>query len=101
MLRCTGYLLYWFSYSNKDILAFARMGRKVRAPQGSIAANGRRFWFLPESGQVQQKECTGNAVVKSGKLYAVKCYVNLRLRVPAQCRRVNRLSASVTIRLDK
>jgi len=28
------------------------------------------------SGKVQQKECTGNAVVKSGKLYVVQCHVN-------------------------
>ncbi|AJH15709.1 hypothetical protein MODO_2923 [Myroides odoratimimus] len=28
-------------------------------------------------GQVQQKVCTGNAVVKPGKLYAVKCHVYL------------------------
>jgi len=25
---------------------------------------------------VQQKECTGHAVVKSGKLYVVQCHVN-------------------------
>jgi len=25
---------------------------------------------------VQQKVCTGNAVVKSGKLYEVQCHVN-------------------------
>jgi len=30
---------------------------------------------------VQQKVCTGNAVVKSGKLYVVQCHVNQRLRV--------------------
>jgi len=29
---------------------------------------------------VQQKECTGNAVVQSGKLYAVQCHVNQFLR---------------------
>lgn len=29
-------------------------------------------------GQVQQKGGTGNAVVKSGKLYAMKCHVNQR-----------------------
>jgi len=40
---------------------------------------------------VQQKECTGNAVVKSGKLYAVKCHVSLCLRVPARCKWVGRL----------
>jgi len=28
---------------------------------------------------VQQKECTGNAVVKPGKLYVVKCRVNQSL----------------------
>jgi len=27
---------------------------------------------------VQQKVCTGNAVVKSGKLYEVQCHVNQR-----------------------
>ena len=32
-------------------------------------------------GQVQQKECTGNAVVKSGKLYTVQRHVNQCLRV--------------------
>jgi len=30
-------------------------------------------------GIVQQKECTGEAVVKSGKLYRVQCHVNQRL----------------------
>jgi len=55
-------------------------GRKVRAPQGSITANGRHSANCG-GGQVQQKECTGHAVVKSGKLYAVKCQVNLRLRI--------------------
>jgi len=30
---------------------------------------------------VQQKVCTGNAVVKPGKLYEVQCHVNQRLRV--------------------
>jgi len=29
---------------------------------------------------VQQKGCTGNAVVKSGKLYVVQCHVYQRLR---------------------
>ena len=53
--------------------------RKVRTPQSSIAGNARRF--LTESGQVQQKVCTGNAVVKPGKLYAVKYQINQRLRV--------------------
>jgi len=28
---------------------------------------------------VQQKECTDNAVVKSGKLYAVQCHVYQRM----------------------
>jgi len=32
-------------------------------------------------GQVQQKECMGNAIVKSGKLYEVQRRVNQRLRV--------------------
>ena len=52
-------------------------GRKVRTPQRSIAGNTRRFVsiFRDELGQVQQKVCTGNAVVKPGKLYAVKCQV--------------------------
>ena len=53
--------------------------RKVRTPQGGIAGNARRP--LRRKGQVQQKVCTGKAVVKSGKLYAVKCHVNSRLRV--------------------
>jgi hypothetical protein len=57
-------------------------------------ANGRRS---PEprrkrEGPVQQKECTGNAVVKPGKLYAVKCHVNQFLRGPARCWRVGRWS---------
>ena len=30
-------------------------------------------------GKVQQKGCTGNAVVKSGKLYVVQCHVNQRM----------------------
>ena len=59
------------------------MGRKVRTPQSSIADNIRRRppplrGFL---GQVQQKVCTGNAVVKPGKLYAVKFQVYQLLRV--------------------
>jgi hypothetical protein len=52
--------------------------RKVRTPQGSIAGNARRFEPIAigiEKGQVQQKVCTDNAVVKPGKLYAVKCQV--------------------------
>jgi len=32
-------------------------------------------------GQVQQKECTGNAVVQPGKLYAVQCQVYPQLSV--------------------
>jgi len=31
-------------------------------------------------GKVQQKGCTGNAVVKSGKLYVVQCHVNQCLK---------------------
>ena len=52
---------------------FSNEERKVRTPKSSIAGNAR----LPilREGQVQQKECTGNAVVKPGKLYAVKCQV--------------------------
>ena len=51
-------------------------GRKVRTPEGSIAGNARhRGYAEPTGGQVQQKVCTGNAVVKPGKLYAVKCHV--------------------------
>ncbi|KRD61428.1 hypothetical protein ASE40_07795 [Flavobacterium sp. Root935] len=58
-------------------------GRKVRTPQRSIAGNTRRS--RPEVsgsglGQVQQKVCTGNAVVKTGKLYAVKYQVYQHLR---------------------
>lgn len=59
-------------------------GRKVRTPQRSIAANGRRFTlnlFQSRLGQVQQKAGTGNAVVKPGKLYAVKFQVYRHLRV--------------------
>lgn len=63
--------------------------RKVRTPQSSIAANGRRH-AKSVIGQVQQKASTGNAVVKSGKLYAVKCHVNLQLRAARPSRRVGR-----------
>jgi len=55
---------------------FIQLGRKVRTPKGCIPVNSRRH-ALGVNGQVQQKVCTGNAVVKSGKLYAVKCHVNL------------------------
>ena len=55
-------------------------GRKVRTPQRSIAGNTRHFVFRDEIGQVQQKVCTGNAVVKPGKLYAVKYQVYQHLR---------------------
>ncbi len=54
--------------------------RKVRTPKRSIAANSRR----PAKGglgPVQQKECTDHAVVKPGKLYAVKFQVYRLLRV--------------------
>ena len=37
--------------------------------------------FSAHKGQVQQKECTGKAVVKSGKLYTVQRHVNQLLRV--------------------
>jgi len=40
-------------------------------------------------GQVQQKECTGNAVVKPGKLYAVQRYVNQRYKGARPSWRVN------------
>jgi len=50
------------------------LGRKVRTPKRSIADNIRRLIFN-EKGQVQQKVCTGQAVVKPGKLYAVKFQV--------------------------
>lgn len=59
-------------------------GRKVRTPKSSIADNIRRFilnLFQNRLGQVQQKVCTGNAVVKPGKLYAVKFQVYQHLRV--------------------
>lgn len=55
------------------------LGRKVRTPQCGIAGNAR----LPISygkGPVQQKVCTDNAVVKSGKLYAVKRHVYRRYK---------------------
>ena len=57
-------------------------GRKVRTPQRSIAGNTRRLVpkFRDGLGQVQQKVCTGNAVVKPGKLYAVKFQVYQHLR---------------------
>jgi len=57
-------------------------GRKVRTPQRSIAGNTRRLVskFRDELGQVQQKAGTGNAVVKPGKLYAVKYQVYQHLR---------------------
>jgi len=44
---------------------------------------------------VQQKGCTGNAVVKSGKLYAMKCQVNRLLRVArsmSEGRQIDRVS---------
>ena len=44
--------------------------RKVRALQGSIAGNARLLLSNWKKGPVQQKECTDNAVVKPGKLYA-------------------------------
>jgi hypothetical protein len=56
------------------------MERKVRTPQSSIAGNARRSNFIGK-GQVQQKVCTDNAVVKPGKLYAVQCQVYQQLRV--------------------
>ena len=56
-------------------------GRKVRTPQSSIAGNARHFVPRDGGGQVQQKVCTGNAVVKPGKLYAVKFQVYQHLRV--------------------
>ena len=55
--------------------------RKVRTPKSSIADNIRRSRLLSGLGQVQQKVCTGNAVVKPGKLYAVKFQVYQHLRV--------------------
>jgi hypothetical protein len=65
-------------YRRPDLLG----GRKVRTPKRSIAGNTRRFVpiFRNELGQVQQKVCTGNAVVKPGKLYAVKYQVYQHLR---------------------
>lgn len=54
--------------------------RKVRTPQRSIAGNARRSRSRSGLGQVQQKVCTGNAVVKPGKLYAVKYQVYQHLR---------------------
>lgn len=61
-------------------LVILTRGRKVRTPQSSIAGNARHLVIRNEIGQVQQKGCTGNAVVKSGKLYAVKCHVYQQLR---------------------
>ena len=52
--------------------------RKVRTPQSSVAGNTRRSFR--RIGQVQQKVCTDNAVVKPGKLYTVQRQVNLQLR---------------------
>jgi len=53
--------------------------RKVRTPQGSIVGNAHRL--LWKVGPVQQKGCTDNAVVKSGKLYGVQCHVYRLLRI--------------------
>ena len=67
-------------YRRSDLLG----GRKVRTPQRSIAGNARRLTlniFQILLGQVQQKAGTGNAVVKPGKLYAVKFQVYRHLRV--------------------
>ena len=67
----------YFCRADRLIVVRFCEGRKVRTPQRSIAGNPRRFipYFWDELGQVQQKVCTGNAVVKPGKLYAVKCQV--------------------------
>ncbi len=62
-------------YRRPDLLG----GRKVRTPQRSIAGNTRRLDSIGK-GQVQQKVCTGSAVVKPGKLYAVKFQVYRHLR---------------------
>lgn len=73
-------------------------GRKVRTPKSSIAANGRHPVPIPIGiviGQVQQKECTGNAVANPGKLYAVQCQVYPQLsatRALWEGRQIERLS---------
>lgn len=54
------------------LIAFLK--RKVRTPKSGIAGNARHC-MINTGGQVQQKVCTDNAVVKPGKLYAVKCHV--------------------------
>ena len=75
-----------------------KVQRKVRTLKGSVAANSRRF-VLNEIGLVQQKASTGNAVVKSGKLYAVKCHVYWCVRkdkgLPDLCQGVGSLRFTV------
>ncbi len=66
---------YYFCTAGRLIAVRFCGGRKVRTPQGSIADNIRRSPLWRGKGQVQQKAGTGNAVVKPGKLYAVKFQV--------------------------
>jgi hypothetical protein len=63
--------------SNVSLLSFSERGRiqrHLRIFQSVLSAKARL-------GQVQQKVCTGNAVVKPGKLYAVKYQVYQYLRL--------------------
>jgi len=50
---------------------------------------------------VQQKGCTGHAVVKSGKLYGVQAHVGQRLMSTRQCWRVECSRLQVIAILDK
>ena len=51
----------------------------------------RQMYHYATVSKALQEGCTGNAVVKSGKLYAVKCHVyRLYVGLPARCRGVGR-----------
>jgi len=50
---------------------------------------------------VQQKVCTGDAVVKPGKLYEVQCYVNQCLNVSRMNWRVSSYILIVISKADK
>ena len=52
--------------------------RKVRTPKSNVAGNTRHPKWI---GIVQQKVCTGNAVVESCKLCMVKRQVNLHFKI--------------------
>ena len=51
---------------------------KVEESPDTIEQHSGQRPSVVRRGQVQQKECTDNAVVKSGKLYVVQHHVNQR-----------------------